>query len=245
MIKEIQRESEISGVNSPLLTRIFIGFKYKTGSDNAWKQINENNDTVALLASVEGNFTLALTEKANLEEIKEFICFVGYNSVVSDLPLKENTENEFSLFKFNGNGPVKALGEFSTLDGNSAVNDYKRYHELIFFDEKCDFENWYYDFSKKIVKNDAKAVALKNREELISVATAPAIFKDTAIISGVFTKERFRKNGCAAATIYELIAELQKLGVTEYFLWCEKILEKFYNKIGFQKVGSIYMETEL
>ena len=33
--------------------------------------------------------------------------------------------------------------------------------------------------------------------------------------------------------------------ITEIYLWCESSLEEFYIKTGFQKVGNVYIETEL
>jgi predicted GNAT family N-acyltransferase len=41
-----------------------------------------------------------------------------------------------------------------------------------------------------------------------------------------------------------LIEELKKDNVTEIYLWCEKELEAFYKKLGFEKTGYIYSETE-
>ena len=71
------------------------------------------------------------------------------------------------------------------------------------------------------------------------------IYKNTAIISGVFTLKEFRNQGYSKATIYKLIEELKKDNVTEIYLWCEESLEDFYNKLGFIKTGDIYIETEL
>ena len=42
----------------------------------------------------------------------------------------------------------------------------------------------------------------------------------------------------------DLIEELKKDNVTEIYLWCEKELEEFYKKLGFEKTGYIYSETE-
>ena len=53
-----------------------------------------------------------------------------------------------------------------------------------------------------------------------------------------------RKQGFSRATIYKLIEELKKDNVTEVYLWCEKSLEDFYKKIGFTKIGNVYIETE-
>ena len=70
------------------------------------------------------------------------------------------------------------------------------------------------------------------------------IFENTAIISGVYTLKGFRNRGYSKVTIYKLIEELKKDNVTEIYLWCEKELEEFYKKLGFEKTGYIYTETE-
>ena len=127
----------------------------------------------------------------------------------------------------------------------STVSAYRGYHAALFMDMDDDFDNWYCDFSRKIINNDAKAVALNQFEIYLSIATAPMIFENTAIISGVYTLRRFRNRGYSKATVYKLIEELKKDNVTEIYLWCEKELEEFYNKLGFTKTGNVYMETEL
>lgn len=245
MIKEIQNECEISGDNSPLLARIFIAFKYKSGSDNAWLQLAENGSMTALLSSVDNNFTIILKPEADLEEIKGFIRFVGCSSIVSNIPLNEAAAKEYSLFEFKESKVLESTADFLVLNNEATVNDYKKIYSLLYFDNAVNFENWYYGFSKRITKNDAKAVALRQNGEALAMASAPMIFNSSAIISGVFTLTEHRNKGYSRTVIYKLIEELEKVGVSQCYLWCEKTLEGFYQKIGFEKIGYIYKETEL
>lgn len=244
MIKEIKSIEIVSGEFSPLLPRIFVALKYKSGSDNVWNQVDENGKITALLSSVDNNFTLITTAETDFEEITEFVKFSGFSSILSDVPLKAEKSTSFSLFKYIGCDREISEAEFVELTDKSTLNEYKEFHSLIFEGGNSDFENWYCDFSKRIVKNDAKAIALK-KNNLISVATAPMIYRNIAVISGVFTSENFRNNGYSQKTINELIRILKSINVTEIFLWCEESLESFYSKIGFQKTGSVYIETEL
>ena len=147
--------------------------------------------------------------------------------------------------KFVGDENEKCDECFTILNVGSTVSAYRGYHAVLFMDMGDDFDNWYCDFSRKIINNDAKAVALNQFEIYLSIATAPMIFENTAIISGVYTLKRFRNRGYSKATIYKLIEELKKDNVTEIYLWCEKELEEFYKKLGFEKTGYIYSETEL
>lgn len=243
MIKEIIKEVEISGEFSPLMPRIFSAFKYKSGSDNAWCQVNDNGDVTALLSSVDGNFTYVLKEQSDFNEIKEFLKFFGCSSLVSNVALNENAKS-YLLFKYCGNEGAKSNKEFISLNKASSMSDYKKIFDVLFFDDEINFDNWYCDFSKKIVNGNAKAVALTKGEKFLSVAVAPMIFENTAIISGVYTLKGFRNRGYSKATIYKLIEELKKDNVTEIYLWCEKELEEFYKKLGFEKTGYIYSETE-
>ena len=244
MIKEIGTFEEICGEASPLFPRIFSAFKYKIGSDNAFKQLNDNGDITALLSSVDGNFTLITTESTDYEELKDFLGLCGCNCVVSDVPLSASPKS-YSLYKFCGNEEMENTQKFISLGKDSTMNDYRKFYSLLFSDEQSDFYLWYCDFSKKIVNNDAKAICLNQGENLVSIATVPLIYKNTAIISGVYTLKDFRNKGYSRLTIYKLIEELKKENITEIYLWCEKHLEDFYNKLGFEKVGNIYMETEL
>lgn len=244
MIKEIKTETEISGEFSPLLPRIFSAFKYKTGSDNAWRQVDDENNTIALVSSVDGNFTLIASEQTNIEEIEEFLQFFGCKSLISNVKLTSSAKS-YSLMKFVGDENEKCDERFTILNVASTVSAYRGYHAALFMDMDDDFDNWYCDFSRKIINNDAKAVALNQFEIYLSIATAPMIFENTAIISGVYTLRGFRNRGYSKATVYKLIEELKKDNVTEIYLWCEKELEEFYNKLGFTKTGNVYMETEL
>ena len=244
MIKQMEKFEELNGVKSPLIPRIFSAFKYKSGSDNAWKQVDDNGKIIAYLSSVDGNFTLITTENTDYEEIKDFLGFCGCNSIVSDVPITSSTKS-YALFKFLGNEDTEITQAFIGLSKDSTMNEYKNFYSLIFADAKGAFDLWYCDFSKKIVNNDAKAICLKQGGNLVSIATVPMIYKNTAIISGVYTLKDFRNKGYSRLTIYKLIEELKKENITETYLWCEKHLEEFYNKLGFEKVGNIYMETEL
>ncbi|MBQ6935913.1 MAG: GNAT family N-acetyltransferase [Clostridia bacterium] len=243
MIKEIERFEEFNGVNSPLIPRIFSAFKYKSGSDNALKQITDDGVITAFLSSIDTNFTLIATENADLCEIKEFLEFFGCNSVVSDVPLSTSAK-KYSVFKSENNNFSESCIDYCSLDITSNITQYKDFHSLLFVDNKSVFDSWYCDFSKKIVNNDAKAICLKQSGESVSVAAAPMIYKNTAIISGVYTLESYRNKGFSKLTIKKLIEELNKDNVTEIYLWCEKHLEEFYNKLGFEKVGDVYIETE-
>jgi len=243
MIKQMEKFEELNGVKSPLIPRIFSAFKYKIGSDNAFKQVNDNDETTALLSSVDGNVTLITTESTDYEEIKDFLGFCGCNSIVSDVPITSSAKS-YALFKFVGAENSKMDFDYCSLENTSTVNQYKNFYSLIFADAKGAFDLWYCDFSKKIVNNDAKAICLKQGGNLVSIATVPMIYKNTAIISGVYTLKDFRNKGYSRLTIYKLIEELKKENITEIYLWCEKHLEEFYNKSGFEKVDDVYIEME-
>ena len=244
MIKEIETFEEISGEISPLFPRIFSAFKYKSGGDNAWRQVDDEGNTIALLSSVDGNFTLIATELTDLEEVGEFLKFFGCSSLISNIPLSSSSES-YSLFKFTGDENEKCNERFTVVNIESSISVYRGYHSVLFMDMDHDFDSWYCDFSKKIINGDAKAVALNQFQIYLSIATAPLIFENIAIISGVFTLNGFRNRGYSKATIYKLIEELKKDKVNEIYLWCEKSLEDFYRKLGFTKTGNVYIETEL
>ena len=108
MIKQIEKIEEINGVNSPLIPRIFVAYKYKSGSDNAWRQVDDENNTIALISSIDGNFTLIATEQTNIEEIEEFLLFLGCNSLISNVKLTSSAKS-YSLFKFSASPPWLAV----------------------------------------------------------------------------------------------------------------------------------------
>ena len=122
MIKQMEKFEELNGVKSPLIPRIFSAFKYKSGSDNAWKQVDDNGKIIAYLSSVDGNFTLITTENTDYEEIKDFLGFCGCNSIVSDVPITSSTKS-YALFKFLGNEDTEITQAFIGLSKDSTMNE--------------------------------------------------------------------------------------------------------------------------
>ncbi len=248
MIKEITSLNVFSGVNSPLLPRIVSVFEFKCGNDNVWEQVNADGKTVALLSSSNGDFTLILTAETDYEELFEFLKFNSFSSIVSNLSFKnflKNTDEkvfpvfQYKLDKFNEN--KKLLNELGL---SSRSSDYKKVYETLFSDDSSiDFESWFYDFSKKISKNRAKAVFKEFDNKVVSVALSPSVCEENVIISGVFTLEEYRKRGFSFECINALLYSLKKDDIKNVYLWCDDALSSFYEKAGFNKITEVYISN--
>ncbi len=246
MIKEVISIDEISGVNSPLLPRVASVFYFKINQDNVWCQ-KVNGELTAVLSSTSGNFTVILNKNADFTEIEEFLKFNFCCSVVSNLPIKNISKNTkqkiLPILKISIDNLQKNMTVDSTfnLSNASFSSEYREIHSLLFAENSECFDNWFYDFSKKICKSKAKAVYKTVNEKIVSVAVSPSIFFDSAIISGVVTVEYYQKNGFSRECILNLLHSLKNDGVKYVYLWCENDLTVFYEKIGFKKISEVYI----
>ena len=101
------------------------------------------------------------------------------------------------------------------------------------------------EYRKRIENAIYKGIAFGAYENisLVSVATAPEILEDLALIRGVYTVPSFRSRGLATSACSALVGELINLG-KEAVLWVAEDnlpARKVYEKIGFKKTEHILL----
>ncbi len=101
------------------------------------------------------------------------------------------------------------------------------------------------DYRKRVEEalRNGMAFGAYENESLASLATAPEIIEDLAIIRGVYTVPSFRGRGLATSASSALVEELIKLG-KEVVLWVAKdnvAARTAYETIGFQKTGHVLL----
>lgn len=98
--------------------------------------------------------------------------------------------------------------------------------------EEDAWDNFYSELCTKRVRGAAEVWAASAQGKIVSTAGAYAISRTHAFISGVETKEGFRKRKIGAALTQALVRKLAAEG-REVSLFCKQERRAFYERLGF------------
>ena len=243
MIKRVSNINNLSGVLSPLFPLIYCDFNcVSRDSDGVFVQLLEDDNITAVMSLK--NSTLTIVKNGQTiqgEEIEEFIEFFGITSVISDFPVNKSHYKKTPLLCYKGE--KIELVECEIIDNASNLNVYQSVFSLLC--ENGDFCEWYPSFSKRINTGYAQAVYKKINDDIVSTAVCTALFKHSGVISGVFTLPSQRGKGYAGECVKKLVSHLLENDISDIYLWCEKDKIKFYNNLGFEHCGEIYVREEI
>lgn len=240
MIEKITDFRSLSGVFSPLLPLVYADGSFSQNDlDGAFLQKSESDEIQAVFSLKNTCVTLLAIDNNATEEFEKFFSFCGVTEILSDKPLTHfcHTQKELNLFEYHGN--FEEQNNCIALTSESTIKEYQDIYNIV-FEEGCNFDNWYPEFSKKINSFNAFGAYLKVNGNVISVAISPAIYKDASVIAGVCTLKEYRNKGYASACVKALLNELNKNNISEIYLWCEDNNIDFYNKLDFKNIGKIY-----
>lgn len=235
-----------SSVLSPLLPKAVIPAITKTSSENKlYVQKNENGDITSFLSFFDGHCVFIKNGKPDYDELAVFLNCKHCISVTATEPeVLENINCSFikyPLLKKALPSENEMCGEevhYLSQKASSAV--FKELYGLIYNSDLC-FDVWYCDVAQRLNKGVLKAVYTVSAGKIVSCAFASACYGNTALISGVVTKEKYKNRGLASRCINSLVNTLMTDGYTDIYLWCENELTAFYSKFGFEYYSDIYV----
>ena len=240
MIKKVIHPDVLSGVSSPLLPLIYADLEFNNAeTDGVYVQTDTKDEIITVFSLKNGCVTLTKSKFfVDSEELEEFFSFLSVDSCLSDADVFGNNSKNLPLLKCEIN--EKKQSDALKLDEYSRLCEYESVYNLLSGNGE-NFPQWFSVASKKI--NSKKAVVVYRNENSIpvSVAMATAVYKGTAIVSGVFTLLDCRKKGYASQCVSALLSELYDMGVKSVYLWCEEDIVPFYEKIGFKKDGNVFV----
>ncbi len=230
----------------PLVSKAAVPFYYKnTDDDGVYIQKNIEDKITALLSFFDGDCTFIPLNDACFPEIVSFLNFKGVYSVTTEDGgifelLKGFNVSEYSLCKFSvgSKNPLKTDETVFLCDADN-TDVYRDLFELLSPDG-AKFSFWFCDVAKRFNSGFLDCVYIKKNGKPVSCAFSPSSFRENALISGVATKEEYRNNGFASACILKLTEKLL-LNNGNIYLWCEKGLIPFYDKLGFKNISNIYV----
>lgn len=201
---------------------------YGCGYDflRVWYQHSEKGEVTALIEKFENTLFIAITSNADMEEIKEFIDVIGYNSIQAMPEVLRGLGLDFKEYQVL-ELDVEQVGELPPYP------NIKEVYELLYGEANrnitpTDFEGFYTDLSHKIRRNNAAAVTLKNS----AVCVASHITEDAAVISGVVVHSEAQKKGLGSEVLNQMTAAV---GRRKIFVAAEETATPFYIKNKFKK----------
>ena len=242
MIKKATDINCLSGVSSPLLPLIYANFSIINASSNGvYCQFNNENQIVFILSVKNSQAVATATGAYDAEEIQYFLKMMGVTSVISDSRF-DNLGISFKQYE------LLKLCEEKRCDNNctqflgldSKAEDYRGVFSLFSCDEEL-FASWYVEVCKKIIYPCGLFGYIKSDNQIVSAALATGIYENKAVISGVFTHEKYRNKGFGSECVAGVSSKLASMGVTDVFLWCEEDKLDFYYKLGYKKFSYVFV----
>lgn len=224
----------------PLGVRIVCqmnAYGFEHGFFKVWLAESEG-DILAVLGSFDGSITVCTKAEADFEEIKAFLCAVGFESVCAEestfekLGFKESSRK--TLFEFVGEG---VTDENVTGDG-----DLEKVYKLIsssipnsFPESREAYLSFLSDFTFRQRRNLARLKTITEEDKVLSCVLTSAESEKAAIISGVACDKTQRGKGIGKKTVLTLAGELKKENKKVFVIALNDSAVAFYKKIGFKE----------
>ena len=228
MLESVQNYSELAGLkSSPFSAKIRALYKtYGNGYKVAdfWVQ---SPDTAVCM--VDGNLTVECTENSDFDELKQFLNFIPYSTLLFDEKFCcqlgfENFETSF-IVKYCGNTNNEII---------AADDNYKGVYNLLISSgfELGDYSSFLADFVSRINAGCAFLTSLYSDNRLAATASALYIGNNDVLLGAVATDKNLRGRGYASKLVSSLASYYGK--EKNVYLFCrEDSLAKFYEKCGF------------
>ena len=211
---------------------------YETDFDfvKFWAQYDENGKIIAAVSRIDGDATVC-AENADAEELKEFLCIVGFRTIQCEKSLAEKLDDG----KFDWGYVVQCR---KTEKYNSV--EIKKYFELKEIYDIIKPENltgvgdllpWLSDTTYRVNRNAAEGrIAMCDGE---NAGCAMVLFRTdcAALLGAVATKPQFRGRGVARSLVLGLAEDELTQGRRVELLCKNGLIVEFYKSIGFDVIN--------
>lgn len=224
----------------PIGTRVgsYLG-AYRTKMNFAmfWEQIADGKITAAV-SKIDGDMTVCVSENADFDELSEFVRIIGFATLFSQAEI-------FKKLKLDCvHGDILKLTGETGKDSRVTSDVEPRF----LYETVCsanpdkalegEYLEWLSDFTFRQRRDMLRAVGIYDGDELVSCAMTSAETETSAVISGVATKEKFRRRGLAEGCVLTLADKLKAMNKDSIFVMTESSeLTKYYEHLGFEKIS--------
>ncbi len=195
-----------------------------------------------VLAKFENNLTVLLKDIDNIDEISSFINMLECSSVTCNLP----------LFGYSDVTVKKGYVINNTVDNYSTDSvkeqDYRSMYELIsdsipnsFSKTKEGYLSFLSDFTFRKTRGLSRAKGIYIDDTLAACGITSAECESSALLSGIACNKNLRKSGFGKTVVLSLSNELIKENKSVYVIALNSSAEGFYEHIGFEECGEIYI----
>ncbi len=202
----------------------------------------KEGSVAAVLGSFDGSVTVYAKAEADFEEIKAFLCAVGYKSLCAEtdtfekLDIKESSRK--TLFEFVGEGGIS--------ENVKNGGDLEKVYDLIslsipgsFPKNREGYLSFLSDFTFRQRRSLARLKTITENDKVLSCALTAAESEKAAMISGVACDLSQRGKGLGKKTVLTLAGELKKENKKVFVIALNDSAIAFYKKIGFSERETI------
>lgn len=234
MIQKIENANELEKckIRDLFTIRILSLLKsYGTGYQFAsfYKQTNADGVITAILSRLDNDFTLALDEEFDEDELVHFFCITGYSSILSSDQFKKGSRYEEGMI-------MSCSSKNEIMMQGAVIDEYPKLMDLFNFVDydNQDFKSWYVDISHRVRHSTAKAYTLNVDGEIISSGILSSVYDGDAILTAVRTADEMRGMGYGSCLVANICCDVKG---TVYLMRDIDRNESFYSRLGFVNTG--------
>jgi ribosomal protein S18 acetylase RimI-like enzyme len=229
MIERIENETEFGAwtmrdIFSVRILSVLKSYGCKYQFATYFKQ-TVDGELTAVLSKLDGDFTLSMTENADMDELVHFFCVTGYTSITcSDAFQLGSRYDEGVTMHCDAKKDYKLIGV--------ELDEYPKLMDLFNFVDynSQDFKSWYVDISHRVRHGTSKAYTLNMDGEIIASGILSAITKGNAILTAVRCEPEFRGMGYGSALVSAICGDVCG---RVHIMRDEGMHENFYRRLGF------------
>ena len=184
-----------------------------------------------------------ITSSDNVDEIKEFILMMGFNSLETDVKI-------CNKLSFKADSVKKAYIFDSRAESFGAKNlgeeYYKALYELVcenisgsFVNSKEAYLSFVSDFTFRKRRSLARSKGFTVNDKLVSSVITSAETENSALLSAVASDISVRGKGYGKRTVLSMVDELLKENKMVFVIALNESAESFYEHLGFKFYGEI------
>lgn len=215
-------------------------FAFEEGEyENLFWQQTAAEKVTALLCRIGGTVTLAAEKTADFEELASFLQAVGYSALICE---KEACDKMKIVPDSTGSMlELVAAAEQGKALSVTQQPDLKGVFELLKnsgFENLGSWENWLADISMRVKLGSARVHAIIENGRVVSTVSELFIAENAVFLGAVATDKQLRGRGLGSALVCKTAAEITGLGKRAQLFCANGNIIRFYEQIGFKRVGS-------
>lgn len=219
-------------------------YGFETEFQNVWMQVDNKDDVTSIILKYHKNLIIYSYE--NNYDLEEMITHIkhldieyinGKKSVIDklitgNLCYSNIKECVFSTLKNLNDLDFTNINRYKVHKAD--LKDLKNVYNLLCDKEEYKLQDYLQLKSYQLKTNSCRIYYIKKDKELISTCSTSVENDFLGMLSGLTTKDEYRKQGLATYLVYSISKSLLAEGKHPCVIYFDKELEKIYKKIGYE-----------